>query len=77
MSSIVLSQFLFVANEMLYENIYEPQSEYLANKTNSVALSLQENYIDWAAATCRRNVVPTFVDRGVSRGQRGGSPYGR
>jgi hypothetical protein len=25
-------------------------------------------------ATCRRNLVPTFVDRGVSRGQRGGSP---
>jgi hypothetical protein len=26
------------------------------------------------SATCRRNLVPTFVDRGVSRGQRGGSP---
>jgi hypothetical protein len=25
-------------------------------------------------ATCRRNLVPTFVDRVVSRGQRGGSP---
>jgi hypothetical protein len=25
-------------------------------------------------ATCRRNLVPTFVGRGVSRGQRGGSP---
>jgi hypothetical protein len=24
-------------------------------------------------ATSRRNLVPTFADRGVSRGQRGGS----
>jgi hypothetical protein len=42
-------------------------------KTNSVTLSLQANYTDWATATCRRNLVPTFVDRGVSPGQRGGS----
>jgi hypothetical protein len=41
---------------------------------NSVAFSLRANYTDWATATCRRNLVPTFVDRGVSRGQRGGSP---
>jgi hypothetical protein len=38
-----------------------------------VALSPQANYTDCAAATCRRNLVSTFVDRGVSRGQRGGS----
>jgi hypothetical protein len=44
------------------------------NKTNSVALSPRANYTDWATATCRRNLVPTFVDRRVSRGQRGGSP---
>jgi hypothetical protein len=25
-------------------------------------------------ATCRRNSVPTFVDRGESRGRRSGSP---
>jgi hypothetical protein len=31
--------------------------------TNSVALSPQENYTDCATATCRRNLVPTFVDR--------------
>jgi hypothetical protein len=42
--------------------------------TNSVAFGPQANYTDWATATCWRNVVPTFVDRGVSRGQRGGSP---
>jgi hypothetical protein len=41
---------------------------------NSVALSPQVNCTDWSTATCRRNLMPTFVDRGVSRGQRGGSP---
>jgi hypothetical protein len=41
-------------------------------QTNSVALSPQANYTDWSTATCRRNLVPTSVDRGVSRGQRGG-----
>jgi hypothetical protein len=43
-------------------------------QTNSVALSQRANYTDWSTTTCRRNLVPTFVDRGVSRGQRGGSP---
>jgi hypothetical protein len=43
-------------------------------QTNSVALSPRANYTDWATATCRRNLVPTFVDRRMSRGQRGGSP---
>jgi hypothetical protein len=46
----------------------------LYKQTNSVALSLQANYTKWATATCRWNLVPTFVDRGVSRGQRGRSP---
>jgi hypothetical protein len=45
-----------------------------SNKTtNSVALSPQANSTDWATATCRRNLVPTSVDREVSRDQRGGS----
>jgi hypothetical protein len=39
-----------------------------------MALSPQANYTDWATAPCRRNLVPTFVDRGMSRGQRGWSP---
>jgi hypothetical protein len=43
-------------------------------KTNSVALSPQVNYTDRVTATCRRNLVPTFVDRGMSRSQRGGTP---
>jgi hypothetical protein len=42
-------------------------------KTNSVAFSPQANSTDWATATCWRNLAPTFVDRGVSRGQGGGS----
>jgi hypothetical protein len=47
---------------------------YVHNKqTNSVALSPRANYTDWATATCRQNLVSTFVDRGVLRGQRGGS----
>jgi hypothetical protein len=47
---------------------------YKKKKKNSVALSPQANYTDWATSTFRRNLVPTFADRGVSRGQRGGSP---
>jgi hypothetical protein len=43
-------------------------------QSNSVTLSPQANFTDWSTATCRRNLVPTFVDRGVSRGQRGGTP---
>jgi hypothetical protein len=43
------------------------------NRTNSVALSPQAKYTDLATATCRRNLVPTFADRGMSRGQCGGS----
>jgi hypothetical protein len=50
------------------------QCVYIHKQTNSVALSPRANYTDWSTATCRRNLVPTFVGRGVSRGQRGGSP---
>jgi hypothetical protein len=38
-----------------------------------VTLSPQANYTDCAIATCWRNLVPTFVDRRLSLGQRGGS----
>jgi hypothetical protein len=44
------------------------------NKTNSVAFSPQANYTDWPAAICWRNLVPTFEDRGVSRGQHTADP---
>jgi hypothetical protein len=42
--------------------------------TNSVAVTPQANYTDWATATGRRILVPTFANRGVSHGQRGGTP---
>jgi hypothetical protein len=47
---------------------------WLVEKKNSVAFNPQTNYTNLATATFWRKVVPTFVDRGVSRGQRGGSP---
>jgi hypothetical protein len=40
---------------------------------NSVAFSPQAKYTNWATATGRRILVQTFVDRGISRGQRGGT----
>jgi hypothetical protein len=46
----------------------------ILDKTNSVAFSPQANYTDWATVTCWRILVPTFVDRGVTHGQRSGSP---
>jgi hypothetical protein len=46
----------------------ENLKSYNKKQTNSVALSPR------ATAICRRNLVPTFVDREVSRGQRAGSP---
>jgi hypothetical protein len=39
-----------------------------------MAFSPQVNYTDWSTATGRRILVPTFVDRRVSRSHRGGSP---
>jgi hypothetical protein len=56
------------------QNCFKQGDTLPPNKTNSVALSPRANYTDWETATCRRNLVPIFVDRGVSRGQRGGSP---
>jgi hypothetical protein len=59
-----------------YKN-FSLQSTWLSRlivTKNSVALSLRANYTDWSTATCQRNLVSTFVDRGVSRGQRDGSP---
>jgi hypothetical protein len=46
---------------------------FVIHQKNSVALGPRANYTDWATATCWRNLVATFADRGVSRGQRGGS----
>jgi hypothetical protein len=46
--------------------------EQTNKQTYTTALSERANYTDWSTATCRRNLVPSFADRGVSRGQRGG-----
>jgi hypothetical protein len=55
-------------------NMAMPKSDMIRNseeqtnkQTNSVALSPRANYTDWATATCRRNLVSTFVDRGGCR----------
>jgi hypothetical protein len=59
-----------------YEDFKSSKTLYsrknIQKQSNSVALSPQANSADWATATYQRNLVPTFADRGVSRGQRGG-----
>jgi hypothetical protein len=60
---------------MYFSFLYWIAGENISNKqTNSVAFSPQANYTDWATGTCWQNLVPTFVARGVSRGQRGRPP---
>jgi hypothetical protein len=54
--------------------IYQAVLHLPKQNQNSVALSPQANYTDWATATCWQNLVPTFVDKGVSRSQCSGSP---
>jgi hypothetical protein len=49
-------------------------SQYNIKKQNSVAFSPKESYTDWATATGRWILVPTFVECGISRGQRGRTP---
>jgi hypothetical protein len=59
---------------LLSPSMMKTQKDPQTNKEIPWPLVQQANSTDWATATCRRNLVPTFVDRGVSRGQRGGSP---
>jgi hypothetical protein len=56
------------------ESSHETFSFRCSKQTISVSLSPQANYTDWATTTCWRNLVPTFVGRGVSRRQCGKSP---
>jgi hypothetical protein len=76
MKSYELSSFLSRLFDDALKNLGyvtpNKQTNKQANKTNSMAFSLQTNYTDPATANCCRNLMPTFVDRGVSRGQRGG-----
>jgi hypothetical protein len=59
---------------MLFYTLFEIHEWINKQKKNSLAISPRANYTNWATATCQRNLVSTFVDRGVSRGQRGRSP---
>jgi hypothetical protein len=52
---------------------YSMKKVKFCNLQNSMAFSPQVNYTDWAIATCWRNLLSTFADRGVSHGQHGES----
>jgi hypothetical protein len=67
---------LFATNTNIYKGSVSYTTPILlqTKKKYFVAFSPQVNYTDWTTATYWRNLVSTFVDRGVSRGQRGGSP---
>jgi hypothetical protein len=68
--------------ELLYDKrivanhfVLAPSPLKLENKqTNCVAFSPQSSHTDLSTATSRRILMPTFVDRGVSRGPLDGSP---
>jgi hypothetical protein len=59
------------ARRVNYVRLRRAKTDGFDIKTNSVAVSPQANFTGGSTATCRRNLVPTFVDRGVSRGQMG------
>jgi hypothetical protein len=46
----------------------------IPNVIYAVAFRPQAFYTEWSTDAGRRILVPTFVDRGVTRGQRGGTP---
>jgi hypothetical protein len=48
-------------------------SETKTKQTISEAFNPQAKYADWTTAAGRQILMPTFVNRRVSRGQRGGS----
>jgi hypothetical protein len=66
--------------QLLHDNNRQPAAVstqvlvYKQTNKNSLALTPQANYTDRVIATCQQNLVPTFVDIAVSRGQHGGSP---
>jgi hypothetical protein len=69
-----MNRFYLNYGPRIYRSFSEPPMKTM-NKGftvyNSVALSAQ--YTDRAAATGRRIFVPTFADRGLSRGRYHGS----
>jgi hypothetical protein len=62
--------FHYSLNTQPFTNGYNKQT---IKQTNSVAFTPLENYTDWTTATWW-HLVPSLVDRGMSRDQRGGSP---
>jgi hypothetical protein len=50
-----------VSASMTAVNVVWKRHKWTVIKTNSVAFSPQANYTDWSTATCRWNLVPTFV----------------
>jgi hypothetical protein len=80
-TQVDLHKFLEKDVDLQAKHVYESGCNFwiqistnMKKQTNSVALSPRANYTDWTTAISRWNLVPTFVDRGVSCGQRGGSP---
>jgi hypothetical protein len=65
---------IYMVHETSVQQFGAPIFHHQQTKTNSLSFSLQANYTSWATTTCQRNLVPTFVDRGVSRGQHDRSP---
>jgi hypothetical protein len=61
--------FIFVQRS---SSLYQSGLVKLKNKQQTPCP--QANYTDWSTATGRRILVPTFMDRGVSRSQRDGTP---
>jgi hypothetical protein len=70
---VILPKPCFIFSD-IHDIFWRRDTHEQTKQTNSVALSPRANYTDWATATCRRNLVSTFVERGGSAGQRGGSP---
>jgi hypothetical protein len=58
----------------IYLEIWMDLQVLIKKQTYSVAFSPQANYTNRATTTRRQILVPNFVDRGVLRGQRGGTP---
>jgi hypothetical protein len=68
-----IKKILQIYGLFYYNGLILALISFYINK-NSVAFSPQANYTDKETAASRRNLVPTFAVRGVSRDQRGESP---
>jgi hypothetical protein len=62
-----------IATESIWTDMLKPQRTPIRMGSGS-RFDTDGSVAHWASAAGRRIFVPTFVDREVSRGQRGGSP---